>query len=221
MTDILSLADQIKVEAARAWAAAGTLSAQTDAAIATLEKHIHDAEAREHRRAAFNHIDRRKYAIGGGFEPVGGLDLDPVALTGLLALGLLGHLLLLRVAMTAPEASTVKHYRLLFASKAGRMIRQQGVFIRWTWLRDLYVEETETFFASKKGRNPNARWRAEKATVNQGHLIVHICLLLQIEQRSFPTRGDAHDWIKLQGGNARFWEAPNATDLAALEATLR
>lgn len=174
---------------------------------------IHNAEAREHRRAAFNARDASCYRLGSSFEPAGGLDLDPVALTGWLALGSTGVLLLVRVALANPQASLPDQLTTLFRSPAGRGIHKWGIWIRWVWLKNLYQNEVEAFLLSPNGQNKNAAWRRKPASARQGYLIAEICGLLQKEPQVFATRGEAFDWILAQNGNPKFRVEPDRASL--------
>ncbi len=173
---------------------------------------IHDAEAREHRRAAFNARDAACYRLGSAFEPGDGLGLDPVALAGWLALGDTGLLLLLRQALAAPGQSLSVSLAGLFDSPAGHGIRAWGVWARWHWLKALYIAETEEFLASPAAKRPGWKTLPPKAT--QTHLIAAICADLQKEVQHFATRGTAFEWILAQGGNPRFNVAPPKPDLS-------
>ena len=221
MAHTFNHADRMKIEAATLFSLAGSQQHLAQTEIAKLALLIHDAEAREHRRAAFNARDKACYRLGGAFEPVAGLDLDPVTLTGFLALGSIALLLLVQVALRQPDGSVADHLARLFRSPAGRVIRAHGVWVRWHWLRDLYIEETEAFLRSRKGRDPKARWRSEKPTANQTYIIAEICLDLQLELAKPATRGAAFDWIQIQGGNPRFTREPARPDLSALAELLR
>lgn len=186
-----------------------------------LDQLIHDAEAREHRRAAHLLRDARCYRLGSAFEPTGGLLLDPVALTGWLATGRVGVLLLAKQAIANPDASIIEHLASLFRSPAGGLIRDHGVWLRWAWLRDFYKQEVTDFLASQKGRDPNALWRGKKPSKRQTYLISEICIALQLEPRSFATRGDAFDWIRKHEGNPRFLHVPPQPDLSDLVEAFR
>ena len=213
--------DLLKITAAKLYSDADRLQLLTKAKIGALDLLIHDAEAREHRRAEFNARDKACYRLGGAFEPVGGLCLDPVALSGFLALGSVAVLLLAQVALALPDEPVADNLARLFRSPAGRVVRAHGVWVRWRWLRELYLEETERFLRSKKGRDPKARWRAEQPTSNQTYLIAEICLDLELELQRFATRGQAFDWIRGHGGNPRFTREPARPDLSSLAAMLR
>lgn len=210
------LEHRLKTETALLWSLLDRSRLPLEGRIGALEKHIHDAQAREHRRAAFNAVDRDKYALGGAFEPLGGLDLDPVKLTGLLALGQVALVLLVSVALARPGANVIELLKKLFDGSLGNDIRRHGVAVRWHWLSELYREETERFQASTVGNDPDARFRAKKPTKNQIYLINEICRLLQLGSRTFDTRGQAYDWLVAMGGNPRYWEAPPEVDLAKL-----
>ena len=201
-------AARLKIAAATLFSKVAGLTRQTQSEIADLALLIHNAEAREHRRAAFNARDKACYGLGGAFEPVGGLALDPVTLTGFLALGSVALLLLVQVAIQQPDDSTADHLARLFRSPAGRVIRAHGVWVRWNWLRELYIAETETFLQSKKGQDPEAKWRFDPPTVFQTYIIAEICLNLQLETPVLATRGEAAKWIEDHDGNPRFTREP-------------
>lgn len=184
---------------------------------ADLDLLIREARAHEHRRAHYIARDKATYRLGGAFEPVGGLDLDAIQLGGFLAAGLGAVVLLANAARDHPDADIVTLLRTVFNSKHGRALRAIGVYRRWTWLQHLYERETTTFLQSKKGRDPKARWRAEKPTTNQKYLAAEIGRLLQIVTPRFENRGAAFDWIRSEGGNPRFWQAPPTISLNADE----
>lgn len=221
MSDAATPSDQLKIAAAILFALANVQRTQVEARTAELDRLIHDAQAREHRRAAFNQRDKACYRLGNAFEPTSGLDLDPVSQTGFLSLGSTALLLLMQQAIERPDLTVVDMLGRLFRSPAGREIRAHGVWVRWTWLCQLYVAETQTFLTSRKGRDPKAKWRTEKPTDNQKHIAAQLCIDLQLAARRFANRGDAHDWIKSKGGNLRFQHEPPRPDLTALEDLLR
>lgn len=187
---------------------------------AELDALIHDAEAKEHRRAAFLARDAACYRLGAAFEPFGGLNLDPVTLTGWLALSSDGVLLLARRASAMPTASIVEQLNGLFRSPAGREIRALGVWTRWHWIKALYDSEVAAFRATEAGKHPE-RWLAKPTTAKQRYLISELCTLLQKEPQSFQTRASAYEWIDRQGGNARFQVEPRRPSMADIEAALR
>ena len=205
---------QLCNQAALLYALASQADPRVISRAAELEALIHDAEAREHRRAAFNARDASCYKLGSAFEPVGGLGLDPVALSGLLALGTTGLLLLVRVALQMPDATLPDQLRALFRSSAGRAVRAWGVWARWRWLSAIYTEETEVFLASPAGRSRAASWRRKPPTARQTYLVAEICDWLQLGSRNLATRGEAFDWILACGGNPRFQTEPDKPDLA-------
>ena len=213
----LSLAERLKIQAAQLFAELNAAGRATQAKVADLELLIREAQTREHRRAENSARDRACYRLGGAFEPIGALKLDDVQLTGFLGLGTIGVLLLAKEAVSHPTLGVADLLAALFRSPAGRVIRAHGIRLRWEWLQQLYLEETERFEQSRKGRDPNARWRCEKVTVNQTYIVGQISCLLQIEVPALRDRGAAFDWIKGQGGNPRFVDGPPLADIAALE----
>ncbi|KKI18929.1 hypothetical protein [Sphingomonas sp. Ag1] len=215
MTKTQTIADQLRVAAALCFAGLGEAEKRATARSADLDQLIHDTEARDHRRAAFNERDAACYRLGAAFEPSDGLALDPVTLTGFLALNEVGLLLLVRSALASPGGSLVDALAALFRSTAGREIRDYGTWVRWQWLRELYLEETERFLATPKGSDPKARWRGDPPTHAQTYLVAQICLDLQLAYRTFPTKGEAFEWI-LERGNPRFNHEPRRPSLDAL-----
>lgn len=217
MSDASTITDRLRQHATLLYADAHHARAQVHRRGEALDALIHDAQAREHRRAAFNFRDASCYRIGAAFEPTGGLHLDPVALTGFLALGTTGLLLLVRTAVGLPDASIAEQLAALFRSEAGDEIRAWGIWSRRCWLRALHIDQTETFLASPAGRNPAAKWRDAKPTAEQTYLIAAVCLDLGLVEPTFRTRGAAFDWIQAQGGNPRYKNKPvrpNLDDLA-------
>ena len=182
--------------------------------VGELEALIHGALAREHRRAAFNARDAQCYRLGAAFEPVDGLELDPVAMAGWLASGHAGLAALVGIAIKHPEGSLVDHLRVLFRSELGQAIRAIGVWTRWNYLKSLYDTEV-TQFLSSPGYHRKA-WRLKSPTAKQTYLIAEISLDLEIETPRFTKRGEAFEWILAKAGNPRFQNEPAAPDLAKL-----
>lgn len=221
MTDTLRPAEQLRHQAAIAYATVRLLDTRIQTRSAELDLLIHDAEAREHRRAAHLARDRDCYRLGSAFEPTGGLKLDPIAMTGFLSLGTAGLLLLTREALAAPTASILEQFASLFRSASGSVIRDQGVWVRWHWLRELYEDDVTTFLASREGRDPKARWRTKAPTRRQTYLVSEICSALQLDDRSFDTRHEAFAWIKAHADNPRFQIEPPKPDLSTLGEAFR
>lgn len=208
--------DRLRAQAAQVFALAKAAKRNTEARNAEIDALIHDAAAREHRRAAFNARDASCYRLGAAFEPAGALDLDPVAMSGWLDLDAVGLLLLVQVGLAMPEASVAEQLRALFRSAAGREIRAWGVWIRWQWLKALYLQEVEAFLASPSGRDPKAPWRPKPPKAKQTYIAAEIGLLLEITPPTFATREAAFDWIRSHDGNPRFTTEPARPDLTTL-----
>lgn len=196
-------------------------SASTQARSQELDELIHEARTYAHRRAARIARDQGCYRTGSAFEPHGGHLLDDVALAGFDHLGAFGILLLMPIALTHPRKSLSWLLTELFASEAGAAIREWGKWSRLRWLHNLYWKETAFFLSSEKGWDPKARWRSEKPTASQKHLVREISRVLQLAEPTFAKRGDAFDWLKAQGGNPRFASAPPMPTLPASEGSTR
>jgi hypothetical protein len=182
--------------------------------VGELDALIHDALAREHRRAAFNLRDARCYRLGAAFEPVDGLELDPVAMAGWLASGHAGLAALVGIALKHPEGNLVDHLRVLFRSDLGQPIRAIGVWTRWHYLKSLYDAEVTQFLSSPAYHRK--AWRSKSPTAHQTYIIAEISLDLEIETPRFSRRGEAFEWILAKAGNPRFQNEPARPDLAAL-----
>jgi hypothetical protein len=72
----------------------------------------------------------------------------------------------------------------------------------------LYLATVQSFIDNGKADDPNASWRSRYPTSDQLDLIETISLLDWVEPPGRPTRGEAFDWIRREGGNPRFREPP-------------
>lgn len=192
-----------------------TLEIETD----HLEELIYKATASEHRRAARNARDAKSYRMGGSFEPVKGLDLDPTAFCGWLAAGTAGVLALVQIAIDHPEDGIPELLETLFRSAIGREIHALGVHARWKFRENLYRQEVERFEASSAFAKPG--WRRKEPTAEQYYLVEEIVLALKIERPTLHTRGEAYQYIKKASGNPVFWAEPPMPNLAGLIAEIR
>ena len=211
----VAASDLIRAAAGRS-ATLVDMSASNQARSEELEDLVRETQTYLHRAAAHNARDRACYRTGSALEPNGGHLLDDVALAGLDHLGAFGLLLLLPIALANPGESLSGLLRLLFASEVGGCIREWGVWSRLTWLRNLYWAETIGFLQTAKGRDPKERWRSDRTTARQKHLLPEISRALNIPDPMLPRRGDAFEWIKHQGGNPRFSSPPPMPPLPEL-----
>lgn len=216
MDQCSATAEKLNAAAATLYVALASHERKTATHCSSLEKVLHDARAHVRRRAAFNLIDRKKYALGGAFELAGNLELDPIFLAGFLSHGALGVLLLTSVLSKSPSLTFVEALAVLSDSEAGESLRDEGVWQSWNRLAEIYRKETEEFQRSREGRDPSQKWRSKKPSCNQTYIIAQICDLLQLEVRQFATRGEAFDWIRDRQGNPRFNKAPLRPDLSGL-----
>lgn len=66
------------------------------------------------------------------------------------------------------------------------------------------------------GPQPQGGVAPQAAKADQVYLAAAICADLEIEQPTFKTRGEAHDWLRARGGNPRFKYEPPHPDLDRL-----
>lgn len=181
-----------------------------------LEELIREAETSIHRRAVRSERDRGCYRVGAAFEPTKGHLLDDIFLTGVDHLGSIGVALLAETALAHPGESLSGLLRMLSETEQGARVRDWGVWGRGTWNRQLYLWETEGFFETKKGSDPKQKWRADTVTRRQLYLIGEICRCLVVLEPKPANRGEAYEWIKVNGGNPRFSSPPPVPALPKL-----
>jgi hypothetical protein len=150
--------------------------------------------------------DNLKYYLGFAFEVNQALDIDSLALTGLLTLpawvvfGIIGEgsrspvtvLDVLRVALLRPPVID--------------WAREQGTWLQWKRLEAIYRQEVDDFRASDAFQRPG--WRRKSVTRRQHYLIGEIRRILGVESPALATRGQAYDFIASHGGNPRFLTKP-------------
>jgi hypothetical protein len=191
---------------------AATTGRTLDAArlrVQDLDSAIVDAEAWQHRRAAKSAVDRAQYRLGGAFAPGGRLlDIDDVHLAGLDALGGTALALLAVILLQHPQDSLSAAICRLQRTRAGRMVRNVGVWARAVWLSDLYRAVVIDFETSAVGRDPDAGWRRLQPTVRQQYLALELARLNELALPAFRTRGEAHIWLQQQGGRADILTPP-------------
>lgn len=177
---------------------------------------IREAETSIHRRAARNERDRGCYRVGAALEPNQGHRLDDIFLTGMDHLGSIGVALLAETALAHPGESLSGLLRILSETEQGNHVREWGIWGRGTWNRKLYIWETEGFFRTKKGQDPQQGWRRQNVTRRQLYLISEICRCLIVLEPAPANRGEAYEWIKVNGGNPRFSNPPPVPPLPKL-----
>ena len=92
-----------------------------------------------------------------------------------------------------------------------------GAWSRFTWLRELYRQVVADFQASSARRDPRRSWRKAAPTARQHYLVGELARYLQLDRPELVCRGDAHDWLLVQGGNPRFQVRPELPPLPLLQ----
>jgi hypothetical protein len=150
--------------------------------------------------------DNLTYYLGFAFDVNDALNLDSLALTGLLSLPW--------EAFTSTfEGGAGKPVRLIDGLRLALVqpaviewARAQGVWLQWKRLEAIYREAVEDFRNSDAFRQPG--WRRKRVTRAQHYLIGEIHRILGVPVPALATRGQAYDFIAANGGNPRFLTAP-------------
>lgn len=194
------------------------LTSQIDALIATQEAAIstikREAAAYGTRRADVDGSrDNKVYRLGQVLEVMDGIDLDPLALQGLLDTRT-PYLTWLVNAGRPGE-------RLDFAERARRVLadpdkldwcRTLGASIQWRRLRALYQAQVAEFarIDAAMPAKDRARWRSRSITREQRYMIAQIYGLTGEPPPALRNRGEAAAFIASAGGNPRFLVEPPA-----------
>ena len=155
--------------------------------------------------------DTQKYRLGSIFWVLteGFNELDDLALLGLLSSGARTLQLLSEFSREEDENLLEPMMRIMADKDLYPSLRQRGGFLRWEKCRALYIADVEDFERSAAARNPNARWRRKPPTKNQLYLIAEAVRCFQLPPPAISTRGDAHGWLRDNGGNPRFANSPH------------
>ncbi len=151
--------------------------------------------------------DNLKYYLGFAFEVNSALDLDSLALTGLLSLPWEAFIAVLKEDDVREPAQVIGALRLALMRPAVlEWARTQGIWLQWQRLEAIYRQEVEDFRNSDAFRQPG--WRRKRITRAQHYLIGEIHRILGVPVPALATRGQAYDFIAAHGGNPRFRAAP-------------
>ena len=154
--------------------------------------------------------DNMKYYLGFAFEVNGGLDLDSLALTGLLSVPWSALEARLQGPNSCQETFVEAIRRALEVPDLRDWCLAQGTWLQWQRLEAIYRQETEDFRQSDAFHRTG--WRKKSITLPQHYLIGEINRILGTPIPRLATCGEAHDYIAAAGGNPRFWQAPPAPE---------
>ena len=148
-----------------------------------------------------------KYHLGYAFDVMGALDIDSIALTGVLAMP--GSMIEAAEIPDQDWPTFIDFIRFLLSVPALREWSvQMGQWLQWQHSAEIYRQEVTDFKESAAYKNPAANWRSRTVKAAQHYLIGEICRLLVIDKPELHTRGAAFDFIDHHGGNPRFLKEP-------------
>ncbi|WP_226697089.1 hypothetical protein [Qipengyuania flava] len=158
--------------------------------------------------------DPQKYRLGSIFWVLAEnfKELDDLALLGLLSWGPKTLQLLAEFSRAEDENLLQPIMRIMADKDLYLSLRQRGGFLRWEKCRALYIADVEGFERSAAAQNPNARWRRKPPTKNQLYLIAEAVRCFELPPPAICTRGDAHGWLRDNGGNPRFANPPRIAE---------
>jgi len=150
--------------------------------------------------------DNLVYYLGFAFEVNRALDLDSLALAGLLSLPIEAFASIFEQDEDVPTGLIDCLRHALKQPAVLEWASAKGAWLQWKRLEGLYRDEVEAFRRSDAYRRPG--WRTRSISPAQHYLIGEICRIGDIEPPALATRGQAFDFISKQGGNPRFWVEP-------------
>lgn len=154
--------------------------------------------------------DNLKYYLGFAFEVNGGLDLDSLALTGMLSVPWSALEARLQGPNSGQETSVEAIRRALEEPDLREWCLAQGTWLQWRRLEAIYRQEIVDFRQSDAFHRKG--WRSKIISRPQHYLIGEIHRILNKSKPGLATRGEAYDYIAAAGGNPRFWQAPPAPE---------
>lgn len=177
---------------------------ETVTALDQLKKEIHEYGKRRCDVEASR--DNLVYHMGAAFEANGALDLDSLALTGLLSLPAEAFASIFDDDEEVPER-LIDCLRYAISRKdVLQWAHAKGTWLQWKRLQALYSHEVEAFRRSDAFGRPG--WRSKNISSAQHYLIGEICRIAGLDRPSLVNRGQAFTFISEQGGNPRFWVEP-------------
>lgn len=150
--------------------------------------------------------DNLIYYLGFAFEVNGALNIDSLALAGLLSLPWEAFVAASEDEVRKP-VRIIDGLRLLLLQPAVlEWSRAQGAWQQWKRLEAIYRQEVNDFRDSDAFRRPG--WRCKAITRPQHYLIGEIRRILGVPVTPLANRGQAYEFIAAHGGNPRFMEEP-------------
>ena len=151
--------------------------------------------------------DNLVYYLGFAFEANHALDLDSLAITGLLSLPMEAFAAIFQGEDEELPPLLTDYLRYALEQPAVlEWARAKGTWLQWRRLEVLYREAVDDFLNSNAFHRPG--WRKRTITRAQHYLIGEICRLSDLKIPALATRGQAFEFIRRHGGNPRFWIEP-------------
>lgn len=155
--------------------------------------------------------DNLIYYLGFAFEVNEVLDLDSLALTGLLSVTSAGFASIFEKSDDVDRMGDRLVDALRFVLSQPSVLewaRAKGVWLQWKRLEVVYRKEVIDFRNSDAFNRPG--WREKSITKAQHYMIGEIGRILGVVKPTLVTRGEAFAFIAYHGGNPRFLVEPPA-----------
>ena len=174
--------------------------------LSELKREIHQyGKRRCDKEASPDHL---KYYLGFAFEVNGALDIDSLALAGLLSISSQGFTSIFE-NLDEDELSDSFMEALRYALSQPAVLdwaRAKGIWLQWKRLEVVYRKEITGFRNSDAFHRPG--WRLRSITKAQHYMIGEIVRMLGVAEPKLATRGQAFNFIAAHGGNPRFLAEP-------------
>jgi hypothetical protein len=158
-------------------------------------------KAFEHPVVVEPHRDHHAYVLGSDLFYCGLATADGYAMMGLMSVGPARlAALLAEAALTRPNSYVSRLWPILIDANRAEY-EARGRYVSWQRRWATYREEADSWAA----REPDATgWRALHMTSGQRYLVRDCAILRRVEIPDEMDRGQAHDWLMLNGANTVF-----------------
>lgn len=175
--------------------------------LSELKREIHQYGKRRCDKEASR--DNLIYYLGFAFAVNEALDVDSLALAGLLSIPSEGFASIFENSDGFDEVGDRLVDALRYALSQPSVLewaRAKGVWLQWKRLEVVYRKEIIDFRNSDAFDRPG--WRERSITKSQHYMIGEIVRILGVAKPRLATRGEAFNFIAYHGGNPRFLVEP-------------
>lgn len=154
--------------------------------------------------------DNQRHSLSHAYKIYAALDLPPLELVGLEALGLLGLKWRIEAAFEYGwKAGPLLTRQVLAEPQKARICRLTGALVTWQHMREAYTDRVAC--VTRLVASGQTSWRQKKVTPEQRYLLARIEELVRADDDNFRmpdvhNRGEAFDIIDSMGGNPLFHE---------------